>query len=75
MGLGCTNYSVSCCDCGNTGSVSIWTDDWYRWQSEWKGFRRDEHPNRPETCNHALQSLQETQYRSHTGGGVLLPAC
>jgi hypothetical protein len=69
MGLGWTNYSISCCDCGNTGSVSIWTDDWYRWQSKWKGFRGRSIPTGPrlETmwCNrckrHNIEVTREEQ--------------
>lgn len=27
-----------CNDCGNTGSINQWSDDWNRWGVEWKGF-------------------------------------
>jgi hypothetical protein len=31
-------WDLKCRDCGNEGSLGIWTDDWNRWDYEISGF-------------------------------------
>ena len=31
-------WDLSCRDCGNQGTLGIWTDDWNRWGEELSGF-------------------------------------
>jgi hypothetical protein len=60
MSLGWTHYDVLCCHCGNRGSVSIWTDDWYRWKAKWTGFNGTSAPNGPR-----LESVSCNQCKKH----------
>lgn len=32
-------YSLTCNECGATGTIRTWSDDWNRWGAEWDGFK------------------------------------
>jgi hypothetical protein len=34
-------HEVRCRNCGNSGLVDLWMDDWFRWHAVWIGFSGD----------------------------------
>jgi hypothetical protein len=51
-----TYYDANCANCGNKGELSMWEDDWNRWDYTLTGFKGRVLPTGP--VSHAIECLK-----------------